>query len=383
MKHARHIPYAILVAGAAAALGQSDGAPRDLERLRDDLASRVPSAEEARTAADSLDSWRLDAQKLPPEQQAGLIEVKLRIALALGDAAQAAELAPQLRAVQPDAPRTWEAAYLAACAAGDAPLALEALGALEKSADSAQRRRFSLRKRWAREIGQDAPNVTLRAEDQTALSAEDRRGKALVIDFWNVLTDQDEQHAAALKRLHEAYGAAPELEWVGVNSDSESRLERAKAWATEHGYAWKQCYERPAGRAPITHEQFHVTAQPWLTLIDGYSFVRAVGAANEPGFEYALRAAVAEARGDFPAVTPTTRDGHKPGGAPPAAESEEKVVRPPTDLPSDPEAARLLGQGRLFWRTGKKTDARKIFEEIVAKYPGTREAEAAKVYLDP
>jgi len=44
------------------------------------------------------------------------------------------------------------------------------------------------------------------------------------------------------------------------------------------------------------------------------------------------------------------------------------------DLPHDPEAARLLDQARLYLKTGKKTEAKKILHEIVEKYrePGKR-----------
>ena len=121
-------------------------------------------------------------------------------------------------------------------------------------------------------------------------------------------------------------------------------------------------------------------------IIDRDGVIRAVGLITEPAFQYALRATVAEANGEYPSLMPRTRDGRKSDAARVARErrrqAEEAKNPPPKMLPSDPIAASLLRQARLYLKTGKRTLAREIFERVVREYPGTPEAKDAEFWLE-
>ena len=80
---------------------------------------------------------------------------------------------------------------------------------------------------------------------------------------------------------------------------------------------------------------------------------------------------------------PRTRDGQQPTRPSAAVEpKEEKPAAPAAELPSNPEARGKLKLARTYLKTGKRTDAKLLFEEIVRDYPGTQEAEQAQEYLD-
>ena len=120
------------------------------------------------------------------------------------------------------------------------------------------------------------------------------------------------------------------------------------------------------------------------------SFARAAGAASETELVYALRAAVAEAKGAYAVMRPKTTAGEavpEPVAAKPAGTESAKADATPqatgkSDLPHNQEAARLLNEARVFQKTGRKTDARRVLQEIIDKYPGTWEAAEAKERLE-
>jgi len=211
-----------------------------------------------------------------------------------------------------------------------------------------------------------------------------RRGdRVLLIDFWNVLQTREDDTSEALRALHEEYQHSLHVDFVGVNADAEAQVPEAKEFAKESGYVWKQRYEYAATNAPITHQAFRAGTPPWQVLIDTFGYVRAVGSVREPGFQYALRAAIAEARRDFEVVLPRTRDGQQPERASAKIEPKTKTaVQPERELPSNPDAAAKLTLARTYLKTGKRTDAKRLFEEIVRDFPGTLEAKEAQEYLD-
>lgn len=372
---------------ASTVRGQSAATLRELEKLHERMADphKVLTTKDAKRANDRLVEWRLEPEKLSPVDRARLRRVEVYIALASGDARAALEGAQSLLAEFADEPATLEAAYLAACAGGDAKLGTDLLKQLTKHAKGDQRRRLTQRRRWIRGVGKQAPEVEIRAEDMTEFSTTRRGDKVLLIDFWNVLLPPDEKTARALRDLHEEYRHSLHVELVGVNADAEARVDQAKKFAKEHGYVWKQRYEYQAQRAPITHQAFHAGRPPWQVLIDTFGYIRAIGAASEPGFQYALRAAIAEARGDQEVVMPRTRDGEqptRPSARVRAQPTPKKVSEDEGELPSNPEALRKLRLARTYLKTGKRSDAKRLFEEIVQDYPGTNEAQQAQEYLD-
>jgi hypothetical protein len=232
-------------------------------------------------------------------------------------------------------------------------------------------------------VGEKAPDVLIRTEDMTEFSTRRRGNRVLLIDFWNVLLPPDEKEIKALRDLYKEYQYSLHVDFVGVNADPEARIDEARKFARENGYVWKQRYEYQGREAPITHQAFHAGNPPWQVLIDTFGYIRAVGTASEPGFQYALRAATAEARGDQEVVMPRTRAGaqaERPGAE--IKVEAKKSPKPAGELPSSPEAQAKLTLARTYMKTGKRTDAKRLFEEIVRDYPGTREAQEAQEYLD-
>jgi tetratricopeptide (TPR) repeat protein len=377
-----------LLLGASTARGQSPATLRELQKLHDRMAdpTQVLSAKDAKSATDRLTEWKLTPEKLSPEDRGRLWRIEVYVALAEGDAAGALEHAQALLAEFPDDSDSLQAAYLAACAAGDAKLGGDVLKKLSKTAKGDERRLISRRRRWIRGVGEKAPEIEIRTEDMTGFWTTRRGERVLVIDFWNVLVPPDASVVKALRQLYEEYCHSRYVEFVGVNADSENRVEQAKEFAKENGYVWKQRYEYSATRAPITHEAFGAGTPPWVVAIDIFGYVRAIGAADEPGFQYALRAAVAEAAGDYEPVMPRDRHGKQPTRSSESAEAKAGESQKPKEkageLPSNAEAAAKLRLARTYLKTGKRTDALKLFKEIVRDYPGTFEAREAQEYLD-
>jgi hypothetical protein len=356
--------------------------PADLyARLSADNA--VASAEQATQYAERLKSWGLKAESLPPAERARLGCVEVYLAAAQGDAAGALGRAQQLLKDFPQDAAAQAAAYVAAGAAGDAQLGSDMASKLAQSADAKQRPAWSARRRWMREVGKQSPEIDIRAEDGTVFQTRRRNNRVLLIDFWNTLEKPEAGLSKALVAVYQEYQGSRYFDLVGVNADAEARVAEARAFAKTAGYEWGQVYEKTSVNAPITNEAFRAGNPPWQVLIDAYGYVRAVGSATEPGFRYALRAAVAESEGRFPAVMVRTREGQQ------AQVAKAEVSAAPAkkdasgkELQSNPEAASKLRQARTYLRTGLKTKARELFEEIIRDYAGTAEAQEAQEYLD-
>lgn len=374
-----------LTGGIAAA--QSRSVLRELRKLHERVArpERVLTEQDARNVRQRLEVWKLDPARLAPDDRRAFYELRISSALGLGDVAAARQALVSLKKLEPDSPRSWQWTWLVAVAGGDAKLAREAITHLRKAAsEHARRRQWSRRLRWIRQVGQDAPDLTIRTEDLSEFDVADRGEQVLVIDFWNTRRPPRETAIAALKRLYEQYHDSPNVAFVGVNADSERDLDKARAFAKDKGMVWKQCYEGRSAAAPITHKAFKAGRPPWTVLIDSYGFIRAVGSADDPAFVYALRAAMSEARGDVEPVGPRTIEGEqRQAGVAKAAPKKKPGVRTnPGDLPSNPQAASKLRQARAFLKTGLKKKAKQLLEEIIRDYPGTLEAYKAKEYLE-
>jgi hypothetical protein len=120
-------------------------------------------------------------------------------------------------------------------------------------------------------------------------------------------------------------------------------------------------------------------------LIDSRGYVRAAGDAAGPAFRYAVRAAVAEARGQFSYIAPRSIDGKSAVPESGAAAGGPRKKPPESgggELRDDPDAQAKLTLARTYIRTGKRTEAKRLFQEIVRDYPGTRQAKEAQEYLD-
>lgn len=343
----------------------------------------VISVEEAMDCSERLKQLGLNAEELPPAERAVLGGVEVYIAAALGDAAAALTRARQLLQDFPEDGAARTAAYVAACAAGDAQLASELGTSLAQGAEGEQRRVWAARRRQMREIGKQAPECEIRAGDGSGFHTRRRSNRVLLLDFWTMLRKPDETTSQALRSIYKESRGSRYFEMVGVNADAESRVAEARAFAGQAGYEWPQVYELASTNAPLTHGAFRAGEPPWQVLIDAYGYVRAVGVATEPGFRYAVRAALAECEGRYAAVPPRTREGEQ-------AQFQRIEIEPSPakkdagdqELPSNPEAASKLRQARTFLRTGLRTKARELFEEILRDYPESREARDAQEYLD-
>ncbi len=373
---------------AATAAGQDSQALRELEHSHDKLVplKAAISVTEAQHALEQIEAWNLPVNKLAKEQRGWLERLTIHAALAAGHAGRADDWLPELERDFTDERETLRAAWLVAVAMGNAQAAMATLEKL-KEQDLARPRAIAARQRRLRMVGKAVPDIEVKTEDGRLIALRRRNDAVLVLDFWRLRDQPKERHVAALRALHEAYGNRPTVQFLGVNSDGPDKIEAAQRLATENGYTWPRHYERRTSNAPLRDQAFHVEAAPWQVIVDMQGNVRAVGSAHDPAFQYALRAAVAEAEGRYRALLPRTIAGVEAAARlpkTPAVEPEpkRKEKRVATgDLPSNLEAKRLLDRARVFLKTGLKRDAKKLLEEVVEKYPGTREAREAKEWL--
>jgi hypothetical protein len=371
---------------ASGAWGQSAAVLNELSRLHERIADpdHLLTVQEARQAKSRLAAWSFEPEQLTPEDRVRLGQIEVCVALADGDAKTALQRAEALAQEFGDDSAVQQTAYLAACAAGDARLGSDLLAKLARGASGDDRRRISQRRRWMRAVGKPAPELEIRTEDMTGYWTNRRGTRVLLIDFWNVAQTRENDTGDALKVLYKQFQHNPNIEFVGVNADAEDNVPDAKKFAEENGYAWKQRYEHAAIDAPLTHQAFRAGSPPWQVLIDTFGYFRAVGSVAEPGFQYAVRAAVAEARGDYDLVLVRARDGTQPER--PSVKIEPKTAKrsevDDKQLPSNQDALAKLTQARAFLKAKSRSRAIKLFQEIVRDYPGTKEAQEAQEYLD-
>lgn len=369
---------------AAATAAQPESPRTGLKELRDTLAKTrgaIPR-EVGERAQREVRRWDLSPDDLDPAARGWLREAQVYAALAVGDAQQAAAILPRLAADFPDTRQTLRLSWLVAGAAGDAELALKTLVRLKEIGAAGDAAIAKHQKRLAR-IGHPAPQQSVQTEAGASIALVQRSGVVLVLDFWTLREEPSAKHIAALRGLVEEYAGNGQVAFVGINSDSSQQVAAARTFAKTHGFTWPQHYERSPGRRPLTDQAFFgVAGFPWDVLIDAEGMVRAVGTARAAGFQYALRAAVAEAQGKYAPLRPRAADGieaPRPAvQAAPAKTPKEKRGTRPAEPPHHPEARRLLDQARLYLKTGRKRDARKLLEELIDKYPNTWEAREAR-----
>lgn len=374
---------AMLVFGSAVSAAQDAAALGELARLHERIggAGEAISLDDGRAALDQLGKWGWQPADLPPEARLHWLRTSLYASLAVGDARRAAESLALLQQDAKDTPETLRAAWAVAVAVGDGQAAKDVLVALRQrklAGDNAIERRL----RRLEGVGRPAPDTTVKTSLGREVTLRKRFGVVLVLDFWSVAEAPSENDIAALKALYQSTARDPKVEFLGINSDSPAKLDEARKFVASVGLGWPQHYEEAAGDPP-TVRAFGVEARPWQVLIDGEGNVRAVGAAREPEFVYAVRAALAEARGDYAVVRPKTTAGVEATPTeyelPAVAQGEARApVAEEEDLPHNPDAQRLLDEARTFLKTGMKKKARELLERIIREYPGTWEARDAQ-----
>lgn len=383
------LPIVCLFAIAVTAHAQNQRDLSELEQLHDAVVRPETVLERAdvRRESSRLAELGLDAAQLDSPHKERLHRALLYIALAEGDAAKAQQHAVALREAGAQDRASLLAIMQAATAAGDAKLANDTLRPLTRTLAASERRAWAGRRMRLRMIGEEAPSLKIETESEGAISIKPRRGKILVIDFWNTLLEPPAEHRAGLRKLWDAYRLDRNVEFVGVNNDSAAKMPEAQQFAATEQYVWPIRYERQGITSPIAKE-FRAARPPWTVVIDSFGYIRAIGGASEPGLHYAIRAAVREAAGDKQVVLPRTRSGEQPklpDAQSTASSSGTDGSQPDAGdgyAPQNADAKRLLDQARTYIRTGLKTKARELLQRIIAEYPGTREAEDAQDYLE-
>ncbi len=390
---------AVLLLAPTAAYSQDVKALEELAgwAARLDKPTDILSRDDARTLQEQLQAWDLPPEKLSPAQLADLTRVHILAALAAGDAKQAAAQFDNLRNF-PDTRETLRAAWLVAGATGDAALGAETLQKLDAQ-KAAPEQAINLRLKRLTLVAHPAPEGEFETDAGKSFSLRERAGQVVVLTFIRPGDLKDEKHVQPLRKLYAPLAAETKALFLMAMPDASadlSALHKALAGAKLP----EQCLTGGAALA----QQLSVESTPLSVLIDKSGNVRAVGTAGEPEFAYAVRAAVAEAKGEHETVLPKTTDGlvavpvkpgapaaaaatpgQRPGGAgkgDEAKKGKQPDARPAGELPHNTEAKGLLDQARLYRKTGRKTDAKRVLKQIVDEYPGTWEAAEAKSELE-
>lgn len=335
---------------------------------------KVLSLERCKGIREQLDELLASPKHSAEIDRPQRIWIEVYLALSLGDAAGARKWFDQ--ATPGDGVLYPQSGYLVGAASGDAELADRMLAAWA-DADPSRRDFLRPRSQWLDKVGQRAPDLSLHASNSTE-AALSQPGKVIVLDFWNP-EDVSPRSATALARAFQDYQKDEHVAFIGVCS---ATADAAKAALEKAQRRWPQVFADADPSPGTIREAFGEPAAP-LLVIDPAGRVRAAASADDPAFHYALRAAAREAAGDFANMRLRTRTGVEAGAgaeANPKADTG-KVSAAPKPLRSDPEAARMLDEARLFIRTGRKNDARSKLQEIISRFPDTREAEDAKERL--
>jgi len=371
----------------AAALAQDNPMQWELRGLLDEVSRPdvVVTAEQGQRALERLAEMNLDLRSLAPTERALAVRIEIFGALASGDAARAARAWQRLETAEVGALPALDLAYLVAVANGDAFLARQTLVKLHELVPADRKTEISRRRMQTRLVGTLAPEVSLAPDGQAAELLRERGGRVLLVDFWNPRRTAADPDNYGLRALFEAYGKDARFRMIGVCGEMGSDPDELRKRASDAKYIWPQQYGWNGEALQKAARGLGVVAYPVSLLIDQYGYIRAMGNAHDPAFQYAVRAAVAEARGEFPPIAAHDVNGtvaKLPGAA--AKPSPEPAAAAPSrgPLPSDPEAEALLRQARLYIKTGKRAEAKKLLEEIIAKHPNTRQAEDARERLE-
>ncbi len=366
-----------------------DKLPADIEELHKQIAAaKGPlAAQAAREALAKFEAARLDLSTLSGVDRVKALQVEVTVRLATGDArsalARAAELLNEAGA-DADALRTvWQAA----AAGGDAKLGDDVAKRLG-AADPKAKKWVQRARRQLKAVGREAPAQTIQPTEGDPLDLRDRRGRALLIYFWSLRAAPS---AETLSAWNETTALLLDLgsgEFLIVNVDKPARHEAAKALLAEHSAAKKSAYPDDATVEKLI-DGFDAGVPPFGVVIDALGFVRTIADADSAELAYAARCAALESSGEIEPVLTRRVDGKQakpPDSEPqvsdaPAPGSNPRVSQTPTEKPSNPEAAELLKQARLYRKTGKLSEAKRICQEIIEKYPGTKEAEEAEYML--
>ncbi|MFD2925666.1 TlpA family protein disulfide reductase [Halobacillus naozhouensis] len=87
------------------------------------------------------------------------------------------------------------------------------------------------------EVGEKAPNFTLKTLDGETLSLSDLRGEKVMLNFWATWCPPCREEMPRMERFHQKYG--DEIKIVAVNATgSESSIKKVKNYIQEGGYTF-------------------------------------------------------------------------------------------------------------------------------------------------
>lgn len=383
---------ATVVPGAAA-----QDVPEAIQKLFEKTVrfDRALTWDEAHTALGEIESLTPDGKRLSPAAGRMALLIETHAALGVGNVDRAQKAIAKLRGEAAAAPEALRTSALVALAVGSAPIAAEAI---EKAArvDETASGRVDRDKRALAAVGRSAPAATLALEGSGSVQLTPRRGAALLLEFWSVKDSAGAsaggkpEPGGAMMREDEAFAALvaeyetePAVDVLGVNSDPRGDLASARRAAEARKLANRQHYEQAQGK-PALREALGIGPGRSVVVIDSRGFVRAAGSAEQVGLQYALRAAVAEARGEFAWIAPVDLAGKAAVIEGAVADRAPAAKKPPAagEKPSNSDAEAKLRQAHALRRTGHKTRAREMYQEIIRDYPGTVQAEEAERFLE-
>ncbi len=328
---------------------------------------RLNSAERGRKGRDLLDGLGINLSSLSAAGKVRFLQAHLFASLAIGDAADALGRLEDLGRLDPNAELTRVSMYLTGCSSGDAQMVTLALEKAKRVGE--EQALLERRGAGVPRMGKQVPFSDLIVANLPEIA----EGKVIVLDFWR--SDDRDQRLFDRARgvVGESYAEVDAVTLLGICLDDDAA--RGKPRAASREPAWRTLFVSDSGVQTL-REAFGIKQTPAQLVIDQYGFVRCGTGFDDPAWHYALRAAVAEQAGTYPPMKVRLPSGARVKTR--ADREAERELKEQFDreaaYPHSPEAAKLLDRARLYIRTGRKTDARKLLREILEKYPETQEA---------
>lgn len=366
-----------------------DKLPEEIAELHKQIAAAKGPLEvqAAREALAKLEAAKLNLSTLNSADRVRALQLEVTLRLANGDARSALARAEELLNEADADADVLRAVWQAAAAGGDAKLGDDVAKRLG-AADPKVKKWVQRVRRQLKAVGREAPAQTIQPAEGDPLDLRDRRGRALLMYLWSLRGAPSAETLSAWKETTALLSELDGGEFLIVNIDKPARHDAAKALLSEHGAARKSAYPDEATIEKLVDE-LDAGVPPFGVVIDALGFVRTIADADSTEFAYAARCAARESLGEIERVLARRVDGTQarpPGDEPQTSDaaapgSNPRVSQSPTEKTSNPEAAELLKQARLYRKTGKLSEAKRICQEIIEKYPGTKEAEEAEYML--
>lgn len=131
---------------------------------------------------------------------------------------------------------------------------------------------------WAVEVGEVAPDFTLKSFEGENLRLEEHRGKVLLVNFWASWCGPCRQEMPILDRIHQRYEAM-DFAVLGVNVDKQEKL--ARRVADKSGVSFPLLLDE----GQSVSDTYDLKGMPYTLLIDRTGEVRYIHTGYKPGDE--------------------------------------------------------------------------------------------------